>query len=135
MFDKNAYYREYSKRPEQRKKAYTRRKNYLKNNPERRLLWGAKQRAKEKGLAFNLIIEDIFIPEFCPILNIKLERGEGRVQKSSPVLDRIDNTKGYLKENVRVISQRANQLKSDVTVEQLKRLLEYMEKKDETHSL
>ncbi len=127
MFDKNAYYREYSKRPEQRKKAYTRRKNYLKNNPERRLLWGAKQRAKEKGLAFNLIIEDIFIPEFCPILNIKLERGEGRVQKSSPVLDRIDNTKGYLKENVRVISQRANQLKSDVTVEQLKRLLEYME--------
>jgi hypothetical protein len=36
-----------------------------------------------------------------------------------PSLDRIDNNKGHVKGNVRMISYRANVLKSDATVEEL----------------
>jgi hypothetical protein len=38
----------------------------------------------------------------------------------SPSIDRKDNTKGYTKDNVWVISQLANQMKSNATPEQLR---------------
>ena len=42
-------------------------------------------------------------------------------------MDRFDNAKGYTPENVRVISNRANLLKKDATVEEIRMLLRYME--------
>jgi hypothetical protein len=82
---------------------------------------GAKSRAKTKGLEFDLTIEDIKIPEYCPILHLKLtaHKGCSGGKKDSPALDRIDNTKGYIKGNVRVISHLANMMKSHATNEEL----------------
>ena len=82
-----------------------------------RMLIAAKGRAKNSNLDFNIDITDIIIPEYCPILGIKLEFHKNKVQKNSPVLDRIDNGKGYVKENVAVISHRANMLKNNMTEE------------------
>jgi hypothetical protein len=56
-------------------------------------------------------------------LGLKLEQGNGKSTASSPSLDRIDSSKGYVKGNVRVISHRANLLKNNATVEELKLLL------------
>jgi len=42
-------------------------------------------------------------------------------------MDRIDSTKGYIKGNVKVISTRANTLKGDATIPELKVILKYME--------
>lgn len=94
-------------------------------NPEKAILIQAKSRAKERGLEFSLTLEDIKIPEVCPILGIPLQQGGGRFW-NSPSLDRIDSSKGYLKENVHVISGRANILKRDGTLEELTKLVNYL---------
>lgn len=98
-------------------------KDRHKNNPVARLLTTAKHRAKKKGLNFNIDDSDIVIPEYCPILNIKLEIAQGRCTRNSPSLDRIIPSKGYVKGNVWVISYRANTVKNDLTLDELKKAL------------
>lgn len=97
------------------------------NNPAKVLLSSAKQRAKRKGWDFNLTLEDIVVPERCPVLGILLfGRGHGVPMANSATLDRLDNSKGYVKGNVTVISWRANALKKDATVEEVEKLLMWM---------
>lgn len=98
------------------------------NTHPRRMLSSAKSRAKRFGLDFNLTIEDIVIPEYCPILDIKLCNNKGGAKASSPSLDRIDNSKGYIKGNVAVISYRANSAKRDFSLEDIERLYKYTRK-------
>lgn len=88
---------------------------------ETRMFRRAKSRAKERGHEFDLEKSDIVIPEFCPILGIKMEHHKGRSggKHNSPALDRIDNNKGYIKGNVIVISHLANMMKSSANEEQL----------------
>ena len=82
-------------------------------------MWSrAKYRAKQKGLDFNITKEDIVIPDICPLLGTPMQ---------SPSLDRIDSSKGYIKDNVWVISNRANTLKNDATLTELKTLVENLE--------
>jgi hypothetical protein len=109
--------------------ARTNNKLYRLMNPEAYICTRAKLRAKKFGLEFNLTKYDIKIPPVCPILNIPLviEAGQGHLP-GAPSLDRIDNSKGYIKGNVAVISHRANTLKSDITIETCERLLAYMKK-------
>jgi uncharacterized membrane protein len=51
---------------------------------------------------------------------------DGYRTKNSFSLDRVDNTKGYVKGNVKVISFWANQMKGNMDVEQVEALLKYM---------
>ena len=97
---------------------------------DRSAMWSrAKYRAAQKGREFIITKEDIVIPERCPLLGIPLvcHRGKGSQQGNSPSLDRIDPTKGYIKGNVWVISNRANTLKNDATLQELKTLVENLE--------
>ena len=91
-------------------------------------LWcQAKRRAKKKGRKFDLSpIEIPIIPEFCPVLGIPI-RMTGKLTGNSPTIDRIDNTKGYVKDNIRIISYRANRLKADATIEELKLIIKDLE--------
>jgi hypothetical protein len=99
-------------------------------NPIMKMLQRAKTRSKTKNHEFNLEFNDIIVPEYCPILNIKLEYHSGKAggKKNSPSLDRIDNTKGYVKENVIVISQLANCMKSSASCEELKEFAKWINK-------
>jgi len=92
------------------------------------MLYEARKRAKKKGLAFELTVEDILIPENCPVLNIPLVVGGKTHSPGSPTLDRVDSTKGYIRGNVRVISFRANNLKNNATIEELEAIVSYMRK-------
>ena len=67
------------------------------------------------------MLEDIVIPESCPILRIPIiyHSGSSGGKINSPALDRIDNSKGYIKGNVLVISHLANMMKSCANEEQL----------------
>jgi hypothetical protein len=95
-----------------------------------RILQRARRRSKLSNLEFNLEKSDIFVPEFCPILGIKLGISEGHSRDASPSLDRINNNLGYIKSNVRVISTKANKMKGDATLEEIevfcKNILPYM---------
>jgi len=109
----------------ERKKAEQKRRRA--DNVESLILSRARGRAKKKGIEFNLELEDIKIPTHCPLLSIKLIYGSGDVN-TSPSLDRLIPSKGYIKGNVRVISHRANNLKRDATVEEFKLMASRLDK-------
>ena len=101
-------------------------KTWGKNNPEKAILTKTKTRAKKNGTEFNIDINDIRIPEKCPILNIPIIRefkGGGDKNKgpraTSPSIDRLDNTKGYVKGNIQIISHKANAMKNNASPEEL----------------
>ena len=100
------------------------------SNPIMKMLLRAKSRSKIKNIEFNIEFNDIIVPEYCPILNIKLEYNSGRSggEKNSPSLDRKDNTKGYVKGNVIVISQLANCMKNSASVGELKTFANWINK-------
>lgn len=84
-----------------------------------------KSRCKRTGREFSIELEDIVIPEKCPVFGFELKREDKQTWMSAPSVDRIDSSKGYIKGNVTVVSRRANILKRDATVEELELLLNY----------
>lgn len=107
-------------------KAKVYQQEYHKNNPKRRLIQAARRRAARENLPIDITYEDIVVPEFCPILGLKLEPGKGKVCDTSPTIDKKIPALGYTKNNIRVISFKANRYKSDMTIENVERLLEYL---------
>jgi len=98
----------------------------LRNKP-RYLLKGIRKRAKKHKIPFNLTLEDVSIPEVCPVLNIPIYNDNHKgFCDNSPSVDRIIPHLGYVKGNVRVISLRANCLKKDGTLEEFMKLIEYL---------
>ena len=95
---------------------------------EAKLLSDAKYRAKLKGLEFNIDISDIVIPEYCPVLKIKLYPSKVACKANSPSIDRIDPTIGYVKGNIQVISHKANSMKHSANVEELLLFAEWVRK-------
>lgn len=89
------------------------------NNPLKKLIAGAKRRSKLNNLPFNLTEDDLVIPEFCPVFGIALEISDNKPSDFSPSLDRIIPELGYVKDNVVVISNLANRMKSNATQDQL----------------
>jgi hypothetical protein len=103
------------------------------------LLRLAKRRAMMKNIEINITIDDILIPNTCPVLGIPIIIGGIDEKKyfsdNSPTLDRIDNSKGYVKGNVCVISYRANAIKGAGSIEEHKKVVEYMERETgESHT-
>jgi hypothetical protein len=96
---------------------------WQRKNPATVLYHSARQRAAKKGLEFTITVDDIHIPEKCPIMDIPLEffreYGANNRRKNSPSLDRIDKRRGYTPDNIRVISDIANRMKSDATPDEL----------------
>ena len=134
---------EYIKRPDQaatRKKYAQEHKEQLLDYyqayrarwPERVLYRAAKSRAKKRQLEFTLKYEDIVIPEICPVLGIPIViyagRGKQGGKMDSPSIDRIDNTKGYTKKNIMVMSHKANSMKFTATPEELIKFSEWINK-------
>jgi hypothetical protein len=87
----------------------------------------AKRRAKEQDVPFNLTEDDLIIPTICPVLGIPLFHSEGSSSDNSPTVDRIIPDVGYVPGNVVVVSSRANRLKSDASLEELRRVIDYYE--------
>lgn len=72
----------------------------------------------------------------CPLIGelfVTTNMKDGNCRQTTPSLDRIDPTKGYVLGNIQVISTLANRLKTDATDKQLEtfcvRMLEMLEEK------
>lgn len=113
--------------------AYTRKElneRMRRNDPIRWMLYRVKSRSKKLGIPFDITSEDIEQPTHCPVLGTKLEYFySGKIGGSNPPntasLDRIIPELGYVKGNVIVVSWRANELKKDATLEEMKALYDY----------
>lgn len=87
---------------EERAKAH---KQWQKHNRGATLLYMARFRAKRKGLEFSMTREDIdskLKQGFCELTGIPFNL-KGEKAWDSPSVDRIDSSKGYTKDNVRVV--------------------------------
>lgn len=99
----------------------------VRENPVAYALWRVKTRAKQNDIPFDLTHDDIVIPEKCPVLGIRLEIGEGHAKDGSPSIDRLNPNLGYVRGNIRVISHKANTIKSNATLHELRSVVQYME--------
>jgi hypothetical protein len=99
-----------------------RRLSYKERNPKK--TWAiyakrdAKNRAAKKGVPFEITSAYILsiLPDECPIFGTPFKYlGNGGILPTSPSLDRIDPSKGYVEGNVMVISSKANNIKSAYT--------------------
>lgn len=95
-------------------------KHGLHGTPQYNLFHKAKRRAQANGLPFNIELVDVVIPKKCPLLGLEIKQGGGPLSPNSASLDRITPRLGYVKGNVWVISQKANQMKSDLDLPQLR---------------
>lgn len=92
------------------------------------ILRAAKARAKKKNINFNLTIDDFELPEQCPLLEIPLTVNYDSASENSYSLDKIIPELGYVKGNVWVISNRANVIKNNASLEELQLLVKNLEK-------
>lgn len=97
------------------------------NNSERWICHNARYRARKYKIPFNIDVSDIIIPDVCPVIGLKLEPGIGKLHDGSPTLDRIIPELGYVKGNVLVISHKANRMKNNGSLEELKKVVAWLE--------
>lgn len=93
------------------------------------MIRNAKSRAKEKSLPFDLSVGDLEIPNICPVLGVPLCVNEKHVGANSPSLDRLIPELGYVKNNVTVISHKANTIKNNASIEELEKILAWMKER------
>lgn len=92
----------------------------------------AKVRAEKEGLPFTITVEDIVIPDVCPVYGFALtdvgSKSDRESMRRAPSLDRFVPEKGYVPGNVFVISYRANVLKRDGTYDEFNKLCAWMQR-------
>jgi predicted RNA-binding Zn-ribbon protein involved in translation (DUF1610 family) len=99
-------------------------RDYGATSHEYRIFNRARSRARKKGQEFNITLADIVIPELCPVFGVKLAYGD---LDWTPSIDRIDASRGYVKGNIAIISNKANRLKNNATAEELRTVAAWLD--------
>ena len=93
-----------------------------------KMFHNAQHRAKRKGIPFSITIDDIIIPETCPLLGIPLVSTNDKRDPRNPSLDQKIPGQGYTPDNIWVMSSRANWIKCDASLQELELLVENLKK-------
>ena len=106
------------------------RKQKTRGNIMRRKFNERMKDARKRGIEATIKFTDISWPTHCPVLGIELDyktkRGNRKaLNPANPSIDRWDNTKGYIPGNVFIISNRANSLKNNGSIEELEAVAKY----------
>lgn len=96
---------------------------HKKSHPLYRAVQSARERAKQAGVAFDLDIWQLSVPSVCPVLGIPLDSSD---LHHTPSIDRFVPSKGYTHQNVRIMSFRANSIKTDATADELLKVWQYV---------
>jgi len=80
-----------------------------------------KNKNKRQGESFfNISVEDIIIPKYCPYLGVELITDKDKCNHPNYyTIDRIDSSKGYVKGNIQIISFHSNTMKNNATIDEL----------------
>jgi len=120
-----AYHREYNRsymkkwREDNLDVAKARDMKWRADNRLKTLIFATKQTSKIKGLLHDISIEDLVQVPICPLTGIEIDWTCSGRHLRNPSVDRIDNSKGYVKGNVEIMSCLGNSMKSNATPEQL----------------
>ena len=94
-----------------------------------------KKRAKLAGVPFELTEKDIknkinLAGTKCPVLGVEMQISKlgSKNNDLSPSIDRIEPKKGYVRSNIIVVSMKANRIKNDATVNEIKKVADFYEK-------
>jgi len=93
-----------------------------------KMLNNLKGSARKRGIPFTISIVDLnnlSFPITCPLLNIKINYHRRDVGDDSPSVDRIDSSRGYEPDNIWIISYKANRMKNDGTLEELRQMAKF----------
>ena len=103
--------------------------NTLLKAPENKeIIRRLKSSAKKRGIYFELSstdLDEIGWPLTCCILGIPLKWNRGEPREDSFSFDRIDSSRGYVKDNLQIISFKANRAKNNLTADELKKFGQY----------
>lgn len=130
-----AYNKDYQERNKERVAQTAREKRLLFFAESPKTAWlyytfqAARGRAKKTDLPYDQDPSGLVLPDVCPVLGISLKYSErrGAPAADSPSLDRVIPQRGYVISNLRVISWRANVLKRDASIDEIRRVLAYVE--------
>jgi len=84
--------------------------------------------AKSRGIPFDLDFGDIAWPSHCPVLGIELNYFAETREEGSVSFDKLEPSKGYVKDNVVIMSWRANRIKNDGTAEEHRSIAVFLDK-------
>jgi uncharacterized membrane protein YheB (UPF0754 family) len=114
------------------------RKNYIKRKFEKnpfefrlaRTLSSSKNRSKRYNVPFEITLQDLIdmfpADNLCPVLKEPFVWGTKSNKELSPSIDRMIPELGYVKNNIKFISYKANRIKNDSTIAILENLINYM---------
>lgn len=93
-----------------------------------RTLCNTKSVCEKEGVPFDMTVDDLApYPLTCPVLGTPINwMSTGVSREDSPSIDRMVPDKGYVRGNVRVISNKANRLKSNASLDELDAIVRYM---------
>jgi len=86
----------------------------------------SRSRASSCNVPHTITSDDITIPRLCPVLGIPLFLTKGSYSDNSPSIDRIVGEVGYVPGNIRIISKRANTIKSSATLDEVLAVADYI---------
>ena len=89
-----------------------------------RLYTRARARATQQNLEFDITPDDIIVPDVCPILHTPFTYKTYYTAS----LDRIDSNRGYTKDNIQVMSHKANAMKNSASKEELIKFADWIYK-------
>lgn len=114
-----------AQRAKERERAYRHPKRYWAKNAVK----NARIRAAKVGVPFNLTVDYVvsIIPDNCPVFGSPFVFvGNGAPCAESASLDRLVPAKGYVRDNVVVISHSANSIKNNATAKEVAKVAQWM---------
>ncbi len=107
-------------------------REYTLSNLPQVMLQSIKSRCVKENITFDLDLDYLISiwpkDHTCPVFGCKLTRNKrGESRDTSASADRIIPEKGYVKGNVAIVSFKANRMKNNGTVEDLRKVLHFYE--------
>lgn len=95
---------------------------------------GAKKRRIKFTITFDYFRNLVLANPVCPVFGWKLDYSKGfkgGILPNSMSVDRIDSNIGYIEGNIQILSYRANTLKWDATLDELEKLVNFLQTKQQ----